>query len=196
MRIRYAVIVTGLAILPLLAQAPQRGAATPQRGAAPAGRAAEPRPGDWPMYNRDLAGTRFSPLTQITTANVATLKKAWAYQLQPATGNINPAPALASEVFNEVTPIVVNGVMYMPSGNRVVALEPETGKEIWRYELPEGIASFRGVSYWPGDGGVPPRILFTSLKKLIALDAKTGKLDIEFGDNGHIDLEIAYAGVP
>jgi outer membrane protein assembly factor BamB len=47
-------------------------------------------------------------------------------------------------VFQEITPIVVNGIMYMPSGNRVVALEPETGKEIWRYELPEGLASFRG----------------------------------------------------
>jgi quinoprotein glucose dehydrogenase len=86
-------------------------------------------------------------------------------------------PASASEVFQEITPIVVNGVMYMPSGNRVVALEPETGKEIWRYELPEGIASFRGVAYWPGDGVNPPRILFTSLKKLMALNAKTGKLD-------------------
>jgi quinoprotein glucose dehydrogenase len=86
--------------------------------------------------------------------------------------------------------------MYLPSGNRVVALEPETGKEIWRHELSEGLASFRGLSYWPGDGTVPPRILFTSLKKLMALDAKTGKLDIEFGTNGQVDLDIAYAGAP
>ncbi|HEU4616404.1 MAG TPA: hypothetical protein VFV10_00090, partial [Gammaproteobacteria bacterium] len=44
-------------------------------------RAAEPAdvPGDWPMYNRDLAGTRYSPLTQITPANVATLRLAWTY---------------------------------------------------------------------------------------------------------------------
>ncbi len=154
---------------------------------------------DWPTYNRDLAGTRYSPLTQINTSNVARLTQVWSYKLRPAPGVVVPAvnqPASGSEIFQEITPIVVNGVMYMPSGNRVVALEPETGKEIWRYELPEGLASFRGVSYWPGDGGVPPRILFTSLKKLIALDAKTGKLDIEFGDNGHVDLEIAYAGVP
>ena len=88
MRIRYAVIMAGLAILPLLAQAPaaQRGAAAPQRGAAASAAPAATRPGDWPMYNRDFAGTRFSPLTQITTANVGTLKKAWTYQLQPATG--------------------------------------------------------------------------------------------------------------
>ena len=86
--------------------------------------------------------------------------------------------------------------MYLPSGHRVVALEPETGKEIWRYELPEGLASFRGVAYWPGDGKLPPRIFFTSLRKLIALRADTGALDVEFGNGGHIDLEIPYAGVP
>ena len=154
---------------------------------------------DWPTYNRDLAGTRYSPLTQINTANVANLKQVWSYRLRPEAGVDVPAvskPASASEVFQEITPIVVNGVMYMPSGNRVVALEPETGKEIWRYELPEGLASFRGVAYWPGDGANPPRILFTSLRKLIALNAQTGKLDTEFGDKGHIDLKIPYAGVP
>jgi len=154
---------------------------------------------DWPTYNRDLAGTRYSPLTQINTTNVANLKQAWSYRLRPEVGVVVPAinqPASASEIFQQVTPIVVNGVMYMPSGNRVVALEPETGKEIWRHELTEGIASFRGVAYWPGDGANPPRILFTSLRKLIALNAQTGKLDTEFGDKGHINLEIPYVGVP
>jgi quinoprotein glucose dehydrogenase len=154
---------------------------------------------DWPTYNRDLAGTRYSPLTQINTTNVSTLTQTWSYRLRPEPGVVVPAidrPASASEMFQEVTPIVVNGVMYLPSGNRVVALEPETGKEIWRYELPEGLASFRGVAYRPGEGRLPPRILFTSLKKLMALDANTGKLDVEFGNRGHVDLEIAYAGVP
>ena len=110
---------------------------------------------DWPTYNRDLAGTRYSPLTQINTTNVSTLTQAWSYRLRPEPGSSVPAidkPASSFEMFQQVTPIVVNGVMYLPSGNRVVALEPETGKEIWRYELPEGLASFRGVAYWPGDG--------------------------------------------
>jgi quinoprotein glucose dehydrogenase len=154
---------------------------------------------EWPTYNRDLAGTRYSPLTQINTTNVSTLTQAWSYRLRPEPGVAVPAidrPASAIEMFQEVTPIVVNGVMYLPSGNRVVALEPETGKEIWRYELPEGLASFRGVAYRPAEGRLPPRILFTSLKKLIALDANTGKLDVEFGNRGHVDLEIAYSGVP
>ena len=101
-----------------------------QRG-APASAPARSPDADWPMHNRDLAGTRYSPLNQINTNNVATLVKAWSFKLQPDNG-----PALTgSEVFQEVTPIVVNGVMYMPAGNRIVALEPETGKEVWRYEL-------------------------------------------------------------
>jgi glucose dehydrogenase len=188
MRIRYAVIVAVLAILPLLAQTP-----AVQRGGTAAIAA---RPGDWPMYNRDFAGTRFSPLTQITTANVGTLRKTWTYSLQPAGGNINPAPASASEVFQQVTPIVVNGVMYLPAGNRVVALEPETGKEIWSYGLTSGLASFRGVAYWPGDATHQPRILFTSLKKMIALNANTGRLDTTFGMKGEVDLKVGYTGVP
>ena len=154
---------------------------------------------DWPTYNRDLAGTRYSPLTQINTQNVTRLTKVWTYRLRPPVGVSVPAvdqPASGFEIFHEVTPIVVNGIMYLPSGNRVVALQPETGREIWSHELSEGLASFRGVTYWPGDGTVPPRILFTSLKKLIAVDAKTGKRDPEFGENGQVNLDIAYSGVP
>src|SRR5438105_13280116 len=105
---------------------------------------------DWPMFNRDLAGTRYSPLTQINTANVANLQQAWTYKLRPHDGKALTGQS-PSEIFQEITPIVVNDVMYLPSANRIVALEPETGKEIWNYELKEGQASFRGVSYWPGD---------------------------------------------
>src|SRR5260370_40615168 len=131
---------------------------------------------DWPMFNRDLAGTRYSPLTQINPSNVARLTEAWRYRLQPEGKTLaGPSP---NEIFQEVTPIVVNGVMYMPSGDRVVALEPESGKEIWRYQLPSGtIASFRGVSYWPGDRNNPPRILFTTQRKMVALNARTGHVD-------------------
>ena len=92
-------------------------------------------PHDWPTYNRDLAGTRYSRLTQINTSNVSTLVQAWSYRLRPEPGQAVPAidkPASSFEMFQQVTPIVVNGVMYLPSGNRVVALEPETGEEIWR----------------------------------------------------------------
>src|SRR3954469_6348946 len=80
---------------------------------------------DWPMFNRDLAGTRFSPLTQINTANVTKLTQAWTYKLRPQDGKALSGQS-ASELFQEITPIVVNGILYMPAANRVVALEPET----------------------------------------------------------------------
>jgi quinoprotein glucose dehydrogenase len=147
-------------------------------------------PGDWPTYNRDLASTRFSPLSQIDSHNVSNLTLAWSYRMRP-----EPTSPAASTM-NQVTPIVVNGVLYMPTGNRVVALDGESGKEIWRYELKTGVASQRGVTWWPGDKNNPPRILFTSGHKMIALNANTGKLDPGFGQEGEMTMEVPFAGVP
>ncbi len=149
---------------------------------------------DWPMYLRDLKGTRFSPLKQINTKNVSKLKQVWHYRFnrdgKPISGD---SP---SELYQEVTPIVVNGIMYTPAGDRVVALKPETGEEIWTHEVSNGLASFRGVAYWPGDGNSPARILFTHEKQLTALNATNGRIDPGFGNEGTIDLEVPYAGVP
>ena len=131
----------------------------------------KPSPADWPVYNRDLAGTRYSPLTQINTSNVSQLKLAWSYK--PSESGARPSP--------EVTPLVIGGRMYLTAGNRVLALEPTTGKKIWTYQVSTGTASQRGVAYWPGDRQNPPRIVFTAGHRLIALNAKTGKLDPGFG---------------
>jgi quinoprotein glucose dehydrogenase len=85
----------------------------------------------------------------------------------------------------------------LPAGNRIVALEPETGKEIWHYDLPASArASFRGVTYWPGEGRTKARIVFTSGRNLMAVDAATGKPSEGFGINGVQDITIGYAGVP
>lgn len=149
------------------------------------------RPADWPMYNRDLAGTRFSPLTQINPKNVATLTKAWAYRLQN-----DPAAGGPQGPTSEATPIVVNGILYMPAGNRIVALEPETGKEIWSYRLKAGTPSRRGVTWWPGDKNNPPRIVFTTGRMMMALNANTGKVDPGFGNEGEVDLVIPYNSPP
>ena len=146
---------------------------------------------DWPMYNRDLAGTRYSPLTQINAGNVAKLTQAWSYRLQPEGKTLS-----GSEIFQEITPIVVNGVLYTTSGNRVVALDPETGKEIWRYELKTGLASQRGLAYWPGDRNNPARIIFTTGHKMVGLNANSGKIDPGFGKEGEVPLEVTYAGAP
>ena len=136
---------------------------------------------DWPLYNRDLAGTRYSPLTQINTSNVQNLKHAWTYRLMPLGGI--PDPASPTELFQEVTPIVINGVMYLPArGNQVLALDGDTGKEIWRYQMPPTVTTTaRGVAYWPGEAGIAPRIILTAGPRLLALDAATGQPAAGFG---------------
>ena len=144
---------------------------------------------DWPMYNRDLSATRFSPLAQINTENVSQLKEAWSY-LPRASGE---GPAAIS--FSEVTPIVVNDVMYLAAGNRVVALQPETGKEIWHYQVESGLVPQRGVAYWPGDKDNRARIIFTNKHKLVAIDAMSGELDPKFGEGGEVTMDVPFAEV-
>ena len=93
MRSRRGVIVSGIVCAVLGAFAATN---AQQRDAA---RNAD---GDWPTYNRDLAGTRYSPLTQINTTNVATLVQAWSYRLRPEPGTAVPAidkPASSFELF-------------------------------------------------------------------------------------------------
>src|SRR5678815_2588391 len=154
---------------------------------------------DWEMYRKDQAGTGYSPLSQIDTRNVANLAPAWTFSLQsdaPPAANARGRGG-AGGPNSEATPIVISGVMYAPTANRVVALESETGKEIWSYSVTGGAPSRRGVAYWPGQGAaLPPRILFTSGRRLIALDAKTGAIVPAFGANGEVDMGIPYNSVP
>jgi quinoprotein glucose dehydrogenase len=160
---------------------------------------AEPPAGDWPMYSRDEAGTRYSPLKQINTGNVSQLTAAWTLDLAPPR-NPNATKGRGrggrGGFASAATPIVVNGVMYLPAGNRVLALEADSGKEIWQYHLDSGQASTRGVAYWPGDKQNPPRVIFTSGRSLIAINAKTGKIDPGFGNEGAVDMVVPYSGVP
>src|SRR5579863_2700611 len=164
--------------------------------------AAQVPPADWPTFSRDLAGTKYSPLDQITPDNVTKLAPAWNFALKSAplradtTADPFATPGSAVGATSAATPIVVNGVMYLPAGRRVVALDPTNGSEIWSYSLPSGLASQRGVSYWPGDKQNPPRILFTSGSRLIALNANTGKIDPGFGNEGQVDIVVPYSGVP
>ncbi len=146
------------------------------------------------MYSRDPGGTRYSPLKEINTGNVSKLTQAWTYSLAsaPAPGGGRGRAVFASAA----TPIVIGGVMYLPAGSRVLALEADTGQEIWTYQLENGQASTRGVAFWPGDGQNPPRIIFTSGNNLIALNAKTGKIDPGFGKEGSVDMVVPYSGVP
>jgi glucose dehydrogenase len=153
--------------------------------AGPTGRTqqAATRPdADWPMYRHDYAGTGYSPLTQIAAKNVSNLREAWSYRL-PQDAN------------SQATPIVVNGVMYLPAGDRVVALDPQTGTEQWRHVVTDAAPSRRGVAYWSGNGGAA-RIIFMAGRRLIALDAATGNRASDFGTNGEVDIVVPYNSVP
>jgi len=74
---------------------------------------------DWPSHDHDAGGQRFSPLKQISPANVATLRRAWTFDTG-VTGL-------------QVTPLVASGIMYVTAGKDIIALEPETAKVIWKY---------------------------------------------------------------
>jgi quinoprotein glucose dehydrogenase len=171
-----------IALLLLLA-----GAATVVVAQAPAAPAAA---GEWPMYNRDLMGSRHSPLTQITPANVARLRQVWSYKLgrHPDAGGLTGG--------SEFTPIVVRGVMYVATPAKIVALIPDTGREIWDYEVPMGPPSKRGLGYWAGTGTSPARVYFTAGRRLIALDAENGQPAAEFGAAGLADMGQVYNGAP
>src|SRR5262249_47550218 len=146
----------------------------------------------------DSAGTRYSPLTQISATNVSNLKLAWTYKLSNAPAGRGAAATPAAEeapppagqggqggrggrgggrgaapvptVNPEATPIVSNGVMYLPAGGRILALEADTGKLVWEYKLPTGSTSARGVAFWPGDSANPARVLFTAGPRLMAVN--------------------------
>jgi quinoprotein glucose dehydrogenase len=134
--------------------------------------------GEWPSYGRDPGAQRFSPLTQITPQNVQTLERAWTFD----TG----ATAM------QVTPLVIDGVMYVAAGEHIFALEPETAKVRWKFAY-EGM-SRRGLAYWPGDGKTGPRFYTgASDGQLIAVDVKTGQLAKEFGVEGVVDLKASIS---
>src|SRR5215510_2519832 len=137
-----------------------------------------PQNGDWPIYGRDAGGTRYSPLDQINTQNVQRLRRAWVYHTEER-----------GRAW-EVTPIMAAGLLYLATQNqKIVALEPETGKEVWKFDPKSPPRELRGVTYWPGDAATAARIFFgTGDGRLIALDAKTGAPAKAFGDNGTLDL--------
>ena len=138
------------------------------------------RPGDWPSFGLDPGAQRYSPLTGITRQNVAGLKQAWLFD----TGSRDV----------QVTPLVINGLMYLTAGSTVHALEPETGKPVWKFES-TGPVSKRGVAYWPGDGRTPAR-LYSGVRegRMVALDAKTGAVAPDFGERGYVDLKESVRG--
>ncbi len=177
-----------LAALTVVILAACTGPEEPEQGDGAAATAEFMRGADWPSYNRDLAGTRFSPLRQISPTNVDELRQAWSYPLGPAVGTGFGG--------SELTPLVVDGTLYAAAADRVVALRADTGAELWRFALPQGVPSQRGLAHWPGDAAAPARIFFTAGRLLVALDAATGEKAIAFGNGGEVPMPVAYTGAP
>ncbi len=151
---------------------------------------------EWTSYGGTEAGTRYSPLSQINKENVKKLKVAWTYR----TGE-SPVGA-AGYTMSECTPIAVEGKLYICTPlNQVMALDPETGKEIWRYNplVPNhhyaNGPTCRGVSTWRDKSKksdeLLARLIFigTNDGRLISIDAKTGKPNPQFGEKGEVDLK-------
>jgi quinoprotein glucose dehydrogenase len=164
---------------------------------------------DWPEYAGDKGGQHYSPLTQVTRANVGRLELAWSHR----SGDFFAGSAERSSTALQVTPIVVRDTLYYCTPYmRVFALDPETGEERWSFD-PElrgrGVGgpyplTCRGVAYWEESGAVSDgsracarRILYgTRDSELIALDADTGMPCAGFGEDGRVALREGIGQTP
>jgi quinoprotein glucose dehydrogenase len=153
---------------------------------------------DWPAYGNDPGGMRHSALAQINRENVAKLKVAWIYH----TGDISTGRDGRRRSGFETTPILIGGKLYLTTPfNRVIALDPTTGRELWSYDpridqsldYGDGLIN-RGAATWldplPTAGNVCHRRIFEATldARLIALDAATGLPCKDFGSSGQVDL--------
>ncbi|NNH01337.1 glucose/quinate/shikimate family membrane-bound PQQ-dependent dehydrogenase [Acinetobacter sp. ANC 5414] len=178
--------------------------AQPKQAQAIPGVAAE----DWPAYGRTQAGVRYSPLNQINSDNVKDLQVAWTFR----TGEMKTEND-SGETTNQVTPIKVGNNMFMcTTHQRLIALDPATGKEKWSFD-PKLKAdntfqhlTCRGVSYYDAGNAVQfaksleskrssselcPRkvILPVNDGRLVAINADNGQRCTDFGKNGEVDLQ-------
>ncbi|MDB5428981.1 MAG: glucose dehydrogenase [Caulobacter sp.] len=152
---------------------------------------------DWPAYGGTYSARRYTPLNQITPQNVSHLKRAWLIH----TGDL-PRTDFAKDKYGaENTPLKIGDTLYVCTPmSLVIALDPATGKERWRYDpkVPDKFipytAACRGVSYYATPGANPTaecatRIIEGTLDaRLIAIDARTGRPCSGFGQGGQVNI--------
>ena len=152
------------------------------------------RNGDWPNYGNDPGGMRFSRLTQVNRDNVSKLKLAWVFHAEDMSYGSDGRKRSGFET----TPIFVDGTLFITTAfNRVIALDPVEGKQLWAYdphidptwEYGDGLVN-RGVATWldPSRSKAQPcrRRIFES-----TLDARliaTGQASRSFRQSGHRHL--------
>lgn len=159
--------------------------------------------GEWRHWGGTPGGVRFSPLQHIHRGNVARLTPAWTYR----TGEL--ALGLAHSAFRaafSTTPLVVRGRLYLSTpSSRVIALEADTGREVWTFDPQSGkpvreFSAHRGVTYWEAAPAseretCDRRILNGTVDgRLFALDPETGRPCADFGRAGFVDLREELQG--
>ncbi len=145
---------------------------------------------EWPWYGGDAGGTRYSSLKQIDRTNVTRLRVAWTHH----TGDWSDGKKYPVRSAFEATPLIVDGVLYVTTPFcRLVALDAETGRELWAFdpkidkERPYVLFVNRGAAYWTD--GRQRRLYYGTLDgRLFAIDAATGRPVERFGNGGWVDL--------
>jgi len=171
---------------------------------------------DWKHYGNDEGGSRFAALDQINRSNVSKLVPVWTYH----TGDVAISDGNGAE--DQDTPLQVgNKVFICTPHNNIIALDADTGKELWKRDTHSQSKVWqrcRGLAYFdastaiaaPTDGSVPAaavsvapgamcqrRLLTNTIDaRLIAVDADTGEYCKDFGNNGQIDLKAGLGNVP
>jgi len=158
--------------------------------------AADPAPATWSAYGGAPGGGQYSPLRRIDAGNVATLQPLWTFR----TGELGDGVPRREKLTFEANAIVAEGRLYLITAlNTVYALDPASGRELWRYDAKVEKNRFselaaRGVSSWIDTQAAPGaacrhRILFGTLDaRLIALDGATGRPCDGFGLHGAVNL--------
>ena len=151
---------------------------------------------EWPVYGGDPGGMKYSRLADLNRTNVRRLAPAWSWN----TGDPANRPADSGRPARpgnfQATPLMVTDTVYVPTPlNQGVALDANTGRELWRFD-PQAYRAgqpsngtglvHRGVAMWTD--GKERRIFINSRWRLFALDASTGKPVASFGTDGVIDL--------
>ena len=153
--------------------------------------------GEWHAFAGDNGATKYSPLDQINADNVGDLRIAWS---RPTVDQsiLDVVPELGYGNANRATPLMVDGVLYAPNAVGLVeAFHPGTGETLWvqqPFDSDPGSyrgAGTRGVAYWTD--GNEQRIVVQRGEWMYALDAKTGEMFRDFGDNGRVDLTTGLA---
>jgi alcohol dehydrogenase (cytochrome c) len=147
------------------------GAIAPGAAQTPDDALLTPSAKDWPTYSGSYDSRRYSTLSQVNTGNVHTLQAKWVYHM-------------AGMRDLEISPIVVNGVMYLSQFNRLDAIDARTGNIIWKYQRqPVSTAWQRGTAVYGNKVYV-----VTADSHLVALDTRTGGVLWDVKSNGGMVL--------